>query len=66
MQVGDTITFVPHFMEGELRERHGKRQRPREVTGTVVWIHPKRRFFEVEYILNGTKLRQSLYFKHKN
>lgn len=66
MRLGDTVTFVPHFMEGELRGSCGKRQRPQEVTGTVVWIHPKHRFFEVEYTVNGTKLRQALYFKPKN
>lgn len=34
---------------------------PRTVTGTVVWIHPKGRFYVVEVEINGYKWRETLY-----
>ena len=31
-------------------------------TGTVVWIHPRRLFYVVEFDVGGRKVRESYYF----
>lgn len=63
MQIGDTVTFAPAVWYEDIRERRSKSPRPETVTGTVVWIHPKRRYYIVEYEVRGYKLQQALYFK---
>ena len=56
MLVGDKIKIVP-----TLEDRAGA-----EVTATVVYIHPKRRYYMAEYLGgNGTPLRETFPFRHR-
>lgn len=64
MQIGDTVTFVPAVIEGDYRERHSKTPRAEKVPGVVTYIHPKRRFYVVQYDVRGVKLTQTLYFNN--
>lgn len=52
MQVGDQKTEEISFGDGAKRT----------ATGTVVYIHPKRAFYIVEFELPGGKVRESYYF----
>lgn len=52
MQVGDKRTEVIHMgQDGGVTK-----------TGTVVYIHPERRFYVVEADLGGQKVREAYYF----
>lgn len=52
MSIGDDKTEVFHFGDG-----HGITR-----TGRVVWIHPARRFYVVEFTIGGRKVRESYFF----
>lgn len=52
MQIGDRKTEVIH-----MGQDHGVTK-----TGTVVYIHPERRFYVVEFDLGDCKIRESYYF----
>lgn len=61
MLVGDKITYLrPYFgvVVTGFRE-------PERYTGTVVYIHPERRFFTVEFKFANGKFRQSYFFPAK-
>lgn len=56
MLVGDKIKIIP-TLEG----RAGM-----EVTATVVYIHPKRRYYVAEYLSgNGMPLHETFPFRHR-
>ena len=56
MLVGDKIKIIP-----TLEDRAGA-----EVTATVVYIHPKRRYYVAEYRTGrGETLRETLPFRHR-
>lgn len=52
MQIGDKKTEVIH-----MGDAHGV-----TMTGTVVFIHPERRFYVVEFALDGHAVRESYFF----
>jgi len=53
MVIGDRKTELLHFGD----------QEPRYKTGTVVWIHPERRFYTVEFDMGmGRTVRENYYF----
>lgn len=56
MLVGDKIKITP-----TLEDRAGA-----EVTATVVYIHPKRRYYVAEYLSgDGHSLREAFPFQHR-
>lgn len=60
MRVGEAKTFVPSAFMAEVAGADpstGKRY-PRQVTGSVAWIHPEGRFYLVTYEVNGYQLRE--------
>lgn len=52
MKIGDRKTEQVHFGDS----------RPRTMTGTVVYIHPQRRFYTVEFKFTFGSLRESYFF----
>ncbi len=55
IRIGTQLQLVPEtFTEGD--EKKGPHK---AMTGTVVYIHPKHRFFDAEFIVNGVKIRES-------
>lgn len=54
-RIGDKITYVPNALKHDLPCDCDRR-----VTGTVVWIHPKGRFYLVEVEVNGHKWHEAL------
>ena len=63
MQIGDKVRFTPAVSACETREgAHGPRLAPQRVTGRVVYIHPRHRFYIVEWEIGGRRLRESRYF----
>lgn len=52
MNIGDKKTEVFHFGEASGITR----------TGRVVWIHPSRRFYVVEFEIGGHRVRESYFF----
>lgn len=38
---------------------------PKRMTGTVVFIHPERRFYIVEFERGGRRWRECFYFPHR-
>lgn len=64
MRVGDKYSFTPTAFEGEKDGAlPGKTQKPRQVTGRIIYIHPKRRYFTAEAVVNGQTIRESFKFK---
>ena len=63
MQLGDKVRFVPSVTAGDrLEGPRGKRILGPSVTGRVVYIHPRRRFYIVEWTVGDRPLRETLYF----
>ena len=61
MQVGDVIQQTFKFDDNTSGYWRGCRMRT--LTGTVVYIHPLRRFYVLEFKLPGGTFRQSFTFK---
>lgn len=61
MKLGDKITKPVHWLEIEPSGRRGGgNMRKHEVaTGTVVYIHPKGRFYTLEFTFPGGSFRES-------
>lgn len=57
VQIGDTITVKSRTMTMHDKEENNGEWRA--MTGTVVYIHPKGRYFTVEYKLKRAVLRES-------
>lgn len=47
MQIGDTVMVVPQTLYSELYDKPNDTRRP--MAGAVMYIHPKGRFFVVEF-----------------
>ena len=63
MQLGDKVRFTPSVTALERREgERGPKVPGPVVTGRVVYIHPQRRFYLVEWAAGGRTLRETLYF----
>lgn len=60
--LGDKLRFVPDAFVDYKEERMGRLVLPRDVLGRVVYLNEAHRFFDVEYELNGVKLRESFLF----
>lgn len=59
--LGDKITFVPNGF-GERKEAFDNGVAiPQKLTGRVVWIHPKERFYLVEAEIHGGTIRETFY-----
>lgn len=59
--IGAKVNFVPAGFSGEKKaaDPFTGREIPRAVTGVVTWIHPKGRYYMVEYTCNGYTMRES-------
>ena len=66
MQVGDKYTWTPAAWCGETAASPpGKKKAiPRSVTGKVIYIHPRRRYFTVQAKVNGGWITESFAIKH--
>lgn len=64
--LGEKFYFTPAAFVGEFNNpaRSGRRDVPRSVTGRVVYINDNHRYFDVEYEVNGVKLREAFKFEH--
>lgn len=59
MKIGERVTMIPEtFMS---RDDRGKPER-RPIRGTIVYIHPKSRYYTVEFETRGGPLRESFKF----
>lgn len=61
IKIGDKKRFVPEGFSGQTTavDPFTGKPVPTEVTGTVCYVHPLRRYYTVEYECNGYKLRES-------
>lgn len=66
MQIGDKFAFWPEaFCDERSGELPGQKAQTRQLTGRVIYIHPERRYFTVEAMVNGQAIRESFHFKSK-
>lgn len=64
MQIGDKMLFTPAAFGAEKSGAlPGHKEIPRQVTGQVVYIHPKRWYFTVAAVVNGQTIKESFKFK---
>lgn len=61
MKVGDKLRMRPH----EWQYDPGNANRPKTLPCTVIYIHPERRFYRVEFECAGGKFRESFFFPVK-
>lgn len=59
MKTGDKVTMIPETLMDE--DTNGKRYK-RPIRGTVVYIHPRKRYYTVEFETRGGPLRESFKF----
>lgn len=57
IQVGDKVSRLMSFRISNEDDRANK-SNDKPVTGTVVWIHPKRRFYVVEFAFQLGNIRE--------
>ncbi len=63
MRIGDEVTRQPVTLRGEFESDESQRSLVRKIlTGRVVYIHPERRYYTVEFRLFGWTFRESFYF----
>ena len=55
-KIGEKKTVAPYAFEAGLPREYAK-----ELTGTVVYVHPAGRFYQVEVEADGHKWRETLY-----
>lgn len=65
VKVGDAYSFVPEAFYPTAQPGPGGKASPTRVTGRVVWIHPRRRFFLVEATVGGAIIRETFPIKHR-
>lgn len=61
MQIGDSYTWTPAAFEGEASgsdSRDKRLRRTRSVTGRIVYIHPRRRYFLAEAKVGDAVIRE--------
>ena len=65
IRIGDKKRFTPEGFSVQKKDAGPSRREemPKEVTGTVVWIHPTRRYYTVEYQCHGVRLKESFPMK---
>lgn len=56
MKTGDKVTMIPETFMGY--DDRGKPER-RPLRGTVVYIHPRKRYYTVEFETRGGPVRES-------
>ncbi|MPM33333.1 hypothetical protein SDC9_79906 [bioreactor metagenome] len=66
MRIGDKVTKRPAIFQNEIKDPGRKGQGPRVLSGTVVYIHPERRFYEVEFTCEDRSFRETFYFYPRN
>lgn len=54
MQIGDKVWMMPTAMVDE----HNRPVKDK-LSGTVIFVHPKRRFYTVEFDTRGGRIRES-------
>lgn len=64
MKLGDKIPYKIKITE-ILGDRTILHPQVTNVQAQVVYIHPKRRFFTIEYAVGGKHLRETLYFAQR-
>lgn len=66
MQVGDILEIAPSIFsfEGVSNPDDGRQRRRKKLPCTVIWVHPKNRFFVVEFRsrITGETWRETVYF----
>lgn len=69
MQVGDILEIAPSIFsfEGVSNPDDGCQRRRKKLPCTVIWVHPKNRFFVVEFrsAITGETWRETVYFPLK-
>ncbi|MEG1758534.1 MAG: hypothetical protein RR235_08785 [Oscillospiraceae bacterium] len=60
MKLGDTVSRVPHFGHDSAHNP----DKPKTIPGIVVYVHPQRRYYTVEFSFRKDhKFRESYYFQ---
>ena len=66
MQVGDILEIAPSIFsfEGVSDPDDGRQRRRKKLPCTVIWVHPQKRFFVVEFrsAVTGETWRETVYF----
>lgn len=66
MQVGDILEIAPSIFsfEGVSDPDDGRQRRRKKLPCTVIWVHPQKRFFVVEFrsAITGETWRETVYF----
>lgn len=66
MEIGDKYPFWPEaFCDEQSGALPGKSAQTRQLIGRVIYIHPERRYFTVEAVVNGQAIRESFHFNQK-
>ena len=60
MQLGDVVWEVPISLALAVKENEYK-----PIPGTVIYIHPKKRFYVVEFAFGANLIRESFFFQIK-
>ena len=64
MRLGDKYTWRPSTDDGHKDARQGSRRTPedkhKQVTGRIIYIHPRRRFFVAEALFAHGRLREAM------
>lgn len=60
IKIGQKVSFVPHFLEGE--KYNWRDPNPEPVVGTVFYVNEKRGTFWVQWECDGVPLRQGFKF----
>lgn len=65
MQVGDILEIAPSIFsfEGVSNPDDGRQRRRKKLPCTVIWVHPAKRFFVVEFrsAVTGETWRETVY-----
>lgn len=59
MKIGDKVTMIPETILG-IDKRGGRERRP--MKGRIVYIHPKGRYYTVEFETRGNSVKESFKF----
>lgn len=64
LKIGAPYIFMPSAFTGE-RAYPTEEDRSHKLTGKIVWIHPRKRFFLVEAPCHGHTIRECFYMDPK-
>lgn len=66
MEIGDILEIAPSIFsfEGVSDPDDGRQRRRKKLPCTVIWVHPAKRFFVVEFrsAVTGETWRETVYF----